>query len=862
VGSLSKWAGSCGRARLLLLACACTGAVSGLPAAQRPSPREVPDLAWLRYGRVAEGAPASSALPEQILVLGTDPVMVTAGEELATGLERLFGRRPRVVGQGARGRRITLAALEALPAASPAIVPPRALRPDDFWIADHDEGSLLIAGGTPRGVLYGAFALLRQLAVDPASGATAEPQGPAADIRWVNHWDNLDGTVERGYAGGSIFFANGAVVDDLSRVRAYARLLASVGINGCTINNVNADVRVLMPAFLPQLARVAAVFRPYGIRLSISVDFSSPRRTGGLDTFDPLDARVAAWWRARTDGIYAAVPDLGGFVLKADSEGRLGPSAYGRTHADAANVIARALGPHGGVLLYRGFVYDHHMDWRNPRNDRARAAFDNFTALDGQFDDNVVLQVKHGPIDFQVREPASPLFAALRKTNQVIELQITQEYTGQQRHVVFLAPMWQEVLDFDMHAGRSGTPVAQLVTGRTFGRPLGGFVGVSNVGLAPTWLGHDLALANLYAFGRLAWDPRLRAEGIAGEWSRLTFGGDAAVAPVVRGILMDSWPAYEGYTGPLGAGTLTDIINIHYGPGVESSERNGWGQWHRADEKGVGMDRTVATGTGYIGQYSAPVASMYESRESCPDALLLFMHHVPYTHVLHSGKTVIQHIYDSHYAGAADAAGFVERWRSLEGRVDAARYRDVLAHLEYQAGHAMVWRDAVCGWFRRMSGIPDTAGRVERVPGRLEAEAAQLTGYAPLDVTPWETASQGKAVACGTAGRGCSAAWRHAGAAGRFDLYVLYYDERDGASRFQLFVAGRPSAAWAADDSLPTTVPDGHSAIRRRFRALQLAPGSEIRIDAVPDAGERAVLDYIELVPVDPGGSGEALEER
>jgi alpha-glucuronidase len=272
------------------------------------------------------------------------------------------------------------------------------------------------------------------------------------------------------------------------------------------------------------------------------------------------------------------------------------------------------------------------------------------------------------------------------------------------------------------------------------------------------------------------------------------------------------------------------------------------------------MDRTVATGTGYIGQYPAPVAAVYESRQSCPDALLLFMHHVPYTHVLHSGKTVIQHIYDSHYAGAADAAGFVERWRSLEGRVDAPRYGDVLARLEYQAGHAVVWRDAVCAWFRRTSGIPDTAGRVERVPGRLEAETAQLTGYAPVDVTPWETASGGKAVACGTAERGCNAAWRHAGAAGLFDLHVLYYDERDGVSRFQLFVDGRPSAAWTADDSFPTTVPNGHSATRRRFRALRLAAGNEIRIEAVPDAGERAVLDYIELVPVDVRDSREALE--
>ncbi len=837
----------------LLLTSALSCAVVAL-AAQASSPKPVggsaADLAWLRYGRVSDAGPSHiPPFPDQIVVLGTDPVLTTAGEELAAGLERLSGRRPRVVTQAADGRSIVLGTLPALSAAAMPATPPRPLGPEDFWITEHPGGSLLVAGLTARGVLYGAFALVRQLAIDPTARFDAGPQGPAAAIRWVNHWDNLDGTIERGYAGRSIFFTNGAVAGDLSRARAYARLLASVGVNGCTINNVNADTRVLMPAFLPQLARVADAFRPYGVRLSVSVDFSSPTRLGGLDTFDPLDPRVAAWWRTTADAVYGAVPDLGGFVLKADSEGRLGPSAYGRTHADAANVIARALASHDGVLLYRGFVYDHHMDWRNPANDRAKAAYDNFTMLDGQFDANVVLQVKHGPIDFQVREPASPLFAALGRTNQAIEVQITQEYTGQQRHVVFLAPMWQEVLDFDMHADGRATSVAQLVTGRAFGRPLGGFVGVSNVGLASNWLGHDLAPANLYAFGRLSWDPAIRSERIADEWARLTFGPDTAVSAAVSGILMDSWPAYEHYTGPLGAGTLTDIINIHYGPGVESSERNGWGQWHRADEKGVGMDRTVATGTGYIGQYPAPVARMYESLETCPDALLLFMHHVPYTHVLHSGKTVVQHIYDSHYDGAAEAAPFVERWRALEGRVDPPRYRAVLAGLEYQAGHAVVWRDAVCQYFRRLSGIRDAAGRVDDMPGRLEAEDAQLTGYAPVDVVPWETASRGRAVACAAADRRCAAAWRYRGAEGVFDLHVLYYDERDGASRYRLLAAGRLVAEWTADDTLPTSVPDGHSATRRRLPSVRIAPGEEIRIEAVADAQEQAVLDYVELVP-------------
>ncbi len=310
------------------------------------------------------------------------------------------------------------------------------------------------------------------------------------------------------------------------------------------------------------------------------------------------------------------------------------------------------------------------MDWRNPKNDRARAAWDNFHDLDGKFDDNVILQIKHGPIDFQAREPVSPLFGALKATNQSIELQITQEYTGQQRHVCFLVPMWKEVLDFDLQADGS-TPVSTLVTGKHFRRPAGGFVGVSNVGDSSTWLGADLAMANLYGFGRLAWNPSLTAERIADEWTRQTFGNDPRVVETTNGILLGSWPAYEHYTGPLGTQTLTDITGPHYGPGIESSENNGWGQWHRADAQGIGMDRTVETGTGYIGQYSPPVAAIYESLKTCPDDLLLFMHHVPYTYVLHSGKTVIQHFYDTHYQGVDEVAalpGAVAPAQGIGGR--------------------------------------------------------------------------------------------------------------------------------------------------------------------------------------------------
>jgi alpha-glucuronidase len=632
-----------------------------------------------------------------------------------------------------------------------------------------------------------------------------------------------------------------------SPVVDYGRLLASLGINGCAINSVNADRRVLSPEFIPQAARIADAFRPWGVKVVLSVDFGSPKTLGGLDTFDPLDARVAKWWKARADELYRAIPDLGGFVLKADSEGRVGPSAYGRTHADAANVVARALAPHGGLLLYRGFVYDHHMDWRNPKDDRARAAYDNFYPLDGKFDDNVVIQIKHGPIDFQVREPASPLFGALEKTNTAIELQITQEYMGQARHLVFLVPMWKEALDFDLQARGAGTPVKALAAGKTFSRPMGGFVGVANVGLDDNWFGNHLSQANLYGFGRLAWNPDLSARRIAEEWTRLTFGDDPTVVETVAGMQLSSWRTYEDYTGPLGLQTLTDITGNHFGVAVEASERNGWGQWHRADESRVGMDRTVATGTGYIGQYRPAVARMYESVEACPDDLLLFLHHVPYQHVLHSGKTVIQSIYDSHYQGAEAVEGYVRQWKQLRGRIDDRRFHEVLAQLEYQAGQAQVWRDAVTEWFLRASGIADAKGRVGRYPGRVEAERMSLQGYAEREVIPWEAASGGKAIACASAS--CTASVRFSGEPGWYSVRVRYFDQNDGVSRFRLWVGKQMVDEWSAADRLPTRKMDASSSARRVARGIALRPGDEIRIEGRPDGGEAAGLDYIEILP-------------
>ncbi len=789
--------------------------------------------AWLRYAPLEHG----QTMPALIATFGDSKLVESARQEVIRGVRGMLGRTLRIETGIPKESAIilgTLADLQQLHLSAN-------LKPDGYLLKTVRAGALtytVVTANDDRGVLYGTFALLRKIATGESIGDLDEQQSPHVPVRWVNHWDNLDGSIERGYGGRSIFWEGLHVRGDLTRVSDYGRMLASLGINGCSINNVNSDRRILTSDFIPQIVRIAEAFRPWGVHIVLAVDFGSPKTLGGLDSFDPLDARVAEWWKSKVDEIYRAVPDLAGFVMKADSEGRVGPSTYGRTHADAANVVARALKSHGGLIFYRGFVYDHHMDWRNPKNDRARAAYDNFKELDGKFDDNVVVQIKHGPIDFQAREPASPLFGALEKTNQAVELQITQEYFGQSRHSVFLVPMWKEALDFDLHAHGAGTPVKALVRG---------FVGVSNVGLDENWSGNHLSQANLYGFGRLAWDPDLSAQRIAQEWTRLTFGNDRGVVETITGIQLNSWRTYENYTGPLGLQTLTDITGDHYGVAVEASERNGWGQWHNADEKGVGMDRTVATGTGYVGQYRAPVAKMFESIKTCPDGLLLFFHHVPYTHQLHSGKTVIQYIYDSHYEGADRVRSYAREWKTLKSKIDDRRYGEVLAQLEYQEGQAEVWRDAVTNWFARVSGIADSKKRVGSYPGRFEAEAMTLDGYTVQPVKPWEAASGGNAVACPR--EQCSASMRYDGAAGWFTLHVQYFDLNNGVSRFRLLVGSQLIDEWAAADHLPARKIDGSSSSRRVISGVALRPGDQIRIEGRPDGRETAALDYIEILP-------------
>ncbi|MFI7336663.1 alpha-glucuronidase [Streptomyces sp. NPDC050085] len=566
-----------------------------------------------------------------------------------------------------------------------------------------------VTAAAPAGLLYGYFHVVR-LGEAAFTAAPDETHRPALALRMLDHWDNVDvhpvmGQVERGYAGGSLFWKDGRARGDLTRIRAYARLLASCGINALAVNNVNvhaSETRLLTDRF-GEVAAIADELRHYGIRTHLSVNFAAPLWAGGLDTTDPLDDGVRAWWREAADRVYAMVPDFGGFVVKADSEGQPGPFAHGRSHADGANLLAAALAPHGGTVHWRAFVYDHRQDWRDRTTDRARAAYDHFAPLDGQFADNVVLQVKHGPMDFQVREPVSPVVGALPRTRVAVELQATQEYTGQQRHVCALAPMWSQVLGFRPEGNARVSEIAE------------GLVAVSNVGDDPFWTGHPLAQANLYTYGRLAWDPAADPYQLLDEWAEVTFTPDLTPDPErlrsgLRAVLHGSWATYEKYTAPLGVGFMVQPGH-HYGPSVDGYEYSPWGTYHFADRDGVGVDRSQASGTGYAGQYAKPWADLYERVESCPDELLLFFHHVPYTHVLKSGRTVVQHIYDTHFEGVEEVEAARATWAALADLVTPARHARVAERYEEQLRGAREWRDQVNSYFLRKSGIPDAHGR-------------------------------------------------------------------------------------------------------------------------------------------------------
>ena len=575
-----------------------------------------------------------------------------------------------------------------------------------------ENGKLMLEAAEETGLLYGVFHLLRVIAMEKSLKGCEIICNPENPLRMLNHWDNMDGSIERGYSGNSFFFENNDIVLS-ERTKDYARLVASVGLNGVVINNVNvkqAATWLITDRFFDKVAKMAEIFADYGIKFFLSLNYAACMELGGLDNADPLNPEVIAWWKEKMKECFTRIPNLGGFLVKADSEGRPGPFTYGRTQADGANMLADAVAPYGGIIIWRCFVYNCTQDWRDYKTDRARAGYDNFIKMDGDYKENVILQIKNGPMDFQIREPISPLLGGLAKTNQMLEVQVAQEYTGHQIDVCYLIPMFKEVLDFHTYCKPGADTVADVISGRTLGNYNTGIAAVINTGNDANWTGNYLAAANFFGFGRLAFDMRLSAEDILDEWIPMTFGNDPKVLETLKKILLNSRATYEKYTSPLGIGWMV-TPHDHYGCSVDGYEYSRWGTYHRADHLGIGVDRTDK-GTGYAQQYHEPNASMYNSMETCPEELLLFFHHVPYTYVLKSGKTLIQHIYDSHFEGYDEAEEFAKAWDGLEGKVDAEVFANVKERFGRQLRNAREWRDQVNSYFYRKSGIADEKGRI------------------------------------------------------------------------------------------------------------------------------------------------------
>ena len=525
---------------------------------------------------------------------------------------------------------------------------------------------------------------------------------PKIQLRMLNHWDNLDGSIERGYAGRSLW-----QWDDLpGRIDPqyvdYARANASIGLNGTVVNSVNADARILLPEFLAKVAALADLWRPFGLRMYLAANFAAPIRLGGLKTADPLDEGVKGWWKAKAKEIYSLIPDFGGFIVKANSEGQPGPKDYKRNHAEGANVLADALSPHGGHVIWRAFVYDEDVD-----PDRAKRAYIEFMRLDGRFRPNVLVQIKNGPIDFQPREPFHPLFGALSRTPALAEIQATQEYLGQAKHLVYLGTMWEEFLKSDTHAKGNGSTVAKVLAGEIQPQRVTGLASVVNPGTDRNWCGHHFSQSNWYASGRFAWNPDLSAEQIADEWTRMTFTNDANAVATIRTMMMGSREAFVNYSMPLGLHHL--IGGDHYAPMPENakSRRDDWTAtyYHQASAEGIGFDRTMR-GSNAVGQYFSAVRDVFGSRSACPEEFLLWFHRVPWDDRLKSGRTLWNALCDAYVDGAQQAADMERTWRSLSNQIDPQRHKEVADRLAVQVADAANWRDHILRYFQQLSGRP------------------------------------------------------------------------------------------------------------------------------------------------------------
>jgi alpha-glucuronidase len=666
---------------------------------------------WLRYQRVdAREYPALADSARELVGGAHSPTLDAARGELLRGLSQMSGQSlPEAESVGRSG-----AVVFGTPRSSPIIAAmPLSLErvgAEGFVIRSviiDQKPATVIAANSDVGVLYGSFHFLRLLQTRQPITALDIASQPRTQVRVLNHWDNLDRHVERGYAGQSIWDWHKLPGYLDPRYTDYARACASIGINGSVLTNVNANATSLTPAYLDKAAALAGALRPYGVRVYLTARFSAPIELGGLKTADPLDAGVRAWWKSKADEIYARIPDFGGFLVKANSEGQPGPQDYKRTHADGANMLAEALSPHGGIVIWRAFVYSNETP-----DDRAKQAYNEFVPLDGKFADNVLVQVKNGPIDFQPREPFHPLFGAMPKTPLMMEFQITKEYLGFSTHLVYLGTLFEEALDSDTMVKGKGSTVAKIVDGELNAYRKTGMAGVSNIGSDRNWTGSDFDQANWYSFGRLAWDPYLSAQSIAQEWVRMTFSNDPAFVTPVVDMMMGSREAVVDYMMPLGLHHLFDTGH-HYGPGpwVGNLSRADWNPtyYHRADAQGIGFERGPR-GSNAVAQYSPKVAAQFADVRTTPEKFLHWFHHVPWDYRTSSGRILWDELVYRYSHGVEVVRQMRRAWAGLEKYVDAERFAQVSAFLAIQEQEAQWWRDACIAYFQTFSKRPLPAG--------------------------------------------------------------------------------------------------------------------------------------------------------
>ncbi|MCX6332745.1 MAG: alpha-glucuronidase family glycosyl hydrolase [Bacteroidia bacterium] len=674
---------------------------------------------WLRYEPVSDIqllAHYNKSI-SGLMFEGTSSTIKLASEEMKAGLKTMLGAEiPQV--SYVRKNGIIVA---GTPESSKIIA---SLKLKDKLAKAGDEGYIIlnskyrhrriiiIAANSDAGVMYGVFHFLRLIQTHQSISVLAIESSPKTKVRLLNHWDNLNRSVERGYAGLSLWNWDKLPDSVGQRYKDYARANASIGINGSVLTNVNANALILTKDYIAKVAAIANVFRPYNIKVYLTARFSAPIEIGKLKTADPLDPEVADWWKKKADEIYEFIPDFGGFLVKANSEGQPGPQNYNRSHADGADMLADAVAPHGGIVMWRAFVYDN-----NVPDDRAKQAYNEFVPLDGKFRKNVLIQVKNGPIDFQPREPFHPLFGAMPKTPLMPELQITQEYLGSSVHLVFLAPLYEECLKSDTYAGGRGTPVAKVIDGTLDDHELTAMAGVSNIGNVRNWTGHPFAQANWYAFGRLAWDPYMTSSDIADEWIRMTFTNRNEAVERIKKMMLDSREIAVNYMTPLGLHHIM-YSGHHYGPGPWVDRgRKDWTAvyYHRADSVGIGFDRT-SKGSDAVAQYFKPVRDIFEKTETCPENLLLWFHHVPWDYKLRSGRTLWDEMCLRYDSGVKSVRWLQSEWGKSKEFIDNERYEEVKALLVKQERDAKIWRDGCILYFQTFSKrpIPDGIEKPEK----------------------------------------------------------------------------------------------------------------------------------------------------